>query len=1018
MTGPVPDPRLGTLDSAQFARLSALLDEALDLEGPQRDAFLNELDARDALLAAQVRDLLASMAAMHGEGLLETRNVQPTRRSATPDEDVTLVGRSFGPYRVLRILGHGGMGMVWLAERADGLFDRRVALKLVHPGLMGTALTERFARERAILAGLEHPHIAHLLDAGFTADGQPYLAIEYVDGTPLTTYCDREQLSVRARIGVLLQVLDAVQFAHSNLVIHRDLKPSNLLVDGDGQVKLLDFGIAKLLHEGTARESELTALAGRAFTPDYASPEQITGAPITTASDVYSLGVLLYEVLCGQRPYHPKRDSRGALEEAIVTDEVARPSDAALTDSIAVMRSTSPRRLAQTLRGDLDTIAQKALKKHPAERYATVEALAQDLRRHLAGEVVEARPDSAYYRLSRFVVRHQIVVASAAAVTVALGAGLGVSLWQAGVAREQAAVARSEAAKATAVQDFLLDIFRANSIERPDPIKARETTARELLDFGGKQAEEGLKDAPEARATVLDTLADMYYQLGLNADAARQRRHALEVLQQAYGPDDPRIVDALISYAGDIADLPERDQVQPLLNHAQRILDAAHDDASETRGRLWMRLAQANRYSSVAEMRVYADRAVAFFREHYPKSQSVSIALTYAGSARMQQGDVEGAAATYQLALADVAQHDAGLSAWAVYPLTALADAQEALGKVDEAEQSYRTALAVAKARFGDFHPETLLTQAKLGAELHATGRREEGNRLMEAALAGVGKAKGGYTPPYVIAVLSGIRGRALLPEGRIEEAAAFLAVDLADARENFPEATPIVGSLRTQIPIDTARGRYEDAQNELDETLRIMRATGVMASVSARNRWLLDHGRLLVARGEPRAAIETLREVALPAYADRLPLRIQDVTAKTLLSAAYLQDARVTEAVTSAQGALDQVIASPLRIYYPILEADAELRLGDALRASGKAQTARPHLERALALHKEQDAPMSPWRGEAEVFVAACLLDLNAPTEARAHAARARAIYAAHPELGRQFTTPLAEVLRRLASR
>ncbi|MEO8674745.1 MAG: serine/threonine-protein kinase [Casimicrobiaceae bacterium] len=1016
MIGPGTDQRLGTLDSAQFARLSALLDEALDLEGPQRDAFLHELGARDALLAVHVRDLLASMAAMHDEGLLETRDVLKTRLAAAPDEDATLVGRSFGPYRVLRIIGQGGMGMVWLAERADGLFDRRVALKLVHPGLMGTALTERFARERAILASLEHPNIARLLDAGFTADGQPYLAIEYVDGIPLTRYCDREQLPVRARIGVLLQVLHAVQFAHANLVIHRDLKPSNLLVDGEGQVKLLDFGIAKLLHDGTAHESELTALAGRAFTPDYASPEQITGAPITTASDVYSLGVLLYELLCGQRPYHPKRDSRGALEEAIVTAEAARPSEVALSDSIADARSTSPRQLAQSLRGDLDTIAQKALKKNPADRYATVEALAQDLQRHLAGEVVEARPDSAYYRFSRFVMRHKMVVASAAVVTVALGAGLGVSLWQAGVARTQAAVARNEAAKATAVQDFLLDIFRANSIERPDPVKARETTARELLDLGGKQAEEGLKDSPEARAVVLDTLADMYYQLGLNTEAARQRRRALDVLKQAFGPDDPRIVEALIAYAGDIADLPERDKVLPLLNDARRILDAAHDDASETRGRLWMRLAQANRYTSVAEMRLYADRAVAFFREHYPQSQNVSIALTYAGSARMQQGDVEGAATNYQLALADVATHDAGSAAWAVFPLTALADAQDTLGKLDESEQSYRTALAVAKARFGDFHPETLLTQAKLGAQLHATGRREEGNRLMEAALAGVGKA--GYTPSYVIAVLSGIRGRVLLSEGRIEEAAAFIAIDLSDARENFPESTPIVGSLRTQIPIDTARGRYADAAREIDESQRIMGSTGVIASVGARNRLLLDQGRLRIAQGDPRAAIEVLRQVAPHAYADRLPLQIQEVTAKTLLSAAFLQDANATGALTAAQEALDQILSSPLRTYYPVLEADAELRLGDAIRASGEAQTARPHLERALALRTEQDALISPWRGEAEVFLARCMLDLHARSDAKAHAARARVIYAAHPELGRQFTVPLAELLRRLASR
>ncbi|MEO8755803.1 MAG: protein kinase, partial [Casimicrobiaceae bacterium] len=877
----------------------------------------------------------------HDDGLLETQDFLKARFADAPDDTATLVGRTFGPYRVLRILGHGGMGIVWLAERADGLFTRQVALKLVHPSLMGTALTDRFAREREILAGLEHPNIAHLLDAGFTPEGQPYLALEYVDGIPLTQYCDRERLPLRARIGILQQALYAVQFAHANLVIHRDLKPSNMLVDRGGQVKLLDFGVAKLLQDGAARETELTALSGRAFTPDYASPEQITGAPITTGSDVYSLGVLLYELLCGQRPYQLKRDSRGALEDAIVAADPVRPSEVALTDAITANRSTTVRRLVQGLRGDLDTIALKALKKRPDERYATVEALAQDLQRHLAGEVVQARPDSAYYRLSRFVVRHKIVVASTAAVAVALGAGLGVSLWQAGVAREQAAAARKEAARATAVQEFLLDIFRANSVERPDPIKARATTARELLDVGGKQAEEGLKDSPDARATVLDTLADMYHQLGLEAEAARQRGREVEVLKRAYGPNDPRIVDALLGYASDIADLSERDQVLPLLDDARRILDAAHDESSEARGRLWLMLAQANRYTSPEDVRAYADLAAAFYRERQPQPAKVSRALTLAADARVRQGDLEGAESVYKEALAELNKGDTAPSAWAVFPLTGLAQDQDFLGKIEESEKNYRSALAVAKAGYGEFHPETLMTQAKLGAQLHRTGRREEGNRLMEAALASAGK--GIYTPPWVIAVLSGIRGTALLPEGRLEEAASYIAIDLKDARENFPGSAPLAGALRSQTFLDTVRGRFADATREFEELLQISRSTGSASSVVLRDRLLLDQGRLRVATGEPQAAIELLRQVAPPAYADRMPLRTYDVEAKTLLSAAYLQAGDAIGAARVAQDALDQVAASPLRRYYPIFEADAALRLGNALRAGGTPERARP---------------------------------------------------------------------------
>src|SRR5208282_5847645 len=252
---------------------------------------------------------------------------------------------------------------------ADGLFTRQVALKLIHPALKSRVTSERFAREREILASLNHAHIARLLDAGIAEDGQSYLALDYVAGTPLTTYCDERRLSVHERLELFRQVLSAVQYAHAHLVIHRDLKPANILVTDEGQVQLLDFGIAKLLTEGGAKETELTQMGGRALTPDYAAPEQIAGAPITTAADVYALGVMLYELLTGERPYKLKRNSRGALEEAILQADPVAPSRAALSEAIAAARATTAKKLSSSLRGDLDTIAIKALKKAPTERY-------------------------------------------------------------------------------------------------------------------------------------------------------------------------------------------------------------------------------------------------------------------------------------------------------------------------------------------------------------------------------------------------------------------------------------------------------------------------------------------------------------------------------------------------------------------------------------------------------------------------------------------------------------------------
>jgi serine/threonine-protein kinase len=372
---------------AQWARIEAALDEILALPEAQWAQASLRLAGGDTALLAEIESLLAS-----------SGGIDPVLDRPVTDANSALIGKRFGPYGVLALLGHGGMGSVWLAERVDGLFARKVALKLVHPALIGQVMTERFTREREILASLNHANIARLLDAGFAEDGQPYLALEYVAGSPLTTYCDEHRLSIRARLELFRQVLGAVQYAHAHLLIHRDLKPENILVTADGQAQLLDFGIAKLLTEGEAKETELTQMGGRALTPDYAAPEQIAGAPITTAADVYALGVMLYELLTGERPYKLKRDSRGALEEAILRADPVAPSRAALSEAAAAARATTAKKLSSALRGDLDTIAAKALKKSPTERYATANAFGEDIARFLRGDGVLAQPDTVAYR--------------------------------------------------------------------------------------------------------------------------------------------------------------------------------------------------------------------------------------------------------------------------------------------------------------------------------------------------------------------------------------------------------------------------------------------------------------------------------------------------------------------------------------------------------------------------------------------------------------------------------------------
>ena len=547
---------LKDLTAAEYQRISQLLDESIDLAPEERSRWLIELERRDPAAAATLRDLFANQGACQAAGFLEEeQRVAPVLGSLTAPP-AAMIGKQFGPYRVLSLLGHGGMGSVWLAERVDGLFTRRVALKLVHPALMDRVMTERVGREREILATLDHPNIARLFDAGFAEDGQPYLALEYVAGTPLTTYCDERRLSIAARLELLHQVLSAVQYAHANLVIHRDLKPSNILVSEDGRAHLLDFGIAKLLTLGVAKETELTQLGGRALTPDYAAPEQIAGAPVTTAADVYALGVMLYELLTGQRPYRPKRDSRGALEEAIMQDDPVAPSRVTPSEATAATRDTTTRKLVSALKGDLDTIVIKALKKTPAERYATANALDQDIARYLQGEVVLAQPDSVSYRALKFARRHRVALGAAAVLLLTLAGGLTATTYEAGLATEQrdaaldahfrlltqTAAERVKQSDVAAGMGIILEVLSRN--------RARQTYSPEALSV-----------FQEARAS--DT--------AISAITG----HTERVRSVAYSPDGTRIVTASFDNTARIWDATTGQQVMQLNGHADRLRYAA-----------------------------------------------------------------------------------------------------------------------------------------------------------------------------------------------------------------------------------------------------------------------------------------------------------------------------------------------------------------------------------------------------------------------------------------------------------
>lgn len=497
------------MDVQRFRRLCDLLESALELSDEQRTQLLARVAREEPGLHAELAAALAADAS--AQPLLDGALVSRVADAA----DMPAAGASVGPYRLRECLGRGGMGEVWLAERVQGEFAQTVALKLIRPGFDSRAVRERFLRERQILANLNHPHIARLLDGGMTATGQPWFALEYVEGEPITRHA--RALGLRDRLRLFVSVCRAVQFAHARLVIHRDLKPANILVTARSEPRLLDFGIASLLSDpaGSAGNTALTELSGSAATPEYASPEQLSGGVVTTASDVYALGLVLHELLTGRRL---DRNAGAAARPSAVVDD---------------------RTMRRALRGDLDTLVLTASASEPERRYPSAEALADDIERHLADLPVLARRDSAAYRAGKFLSRHWLGAAATALVFAGLAGGFGVALWQVGVAREQSR-------RAEAVSAFLTELFESND---PDRARGATVTARELLDHGARRVEDGLTGAPDLGIALMGVIGSLYAELGAYDASELLLDRRLRAARQRYGDDDPRSLRALIERA-------------------------------------------------------------------------------------------------------------------------------------------------------------------------------------------------------------------------------------------------------------------------------------------------------------------------------------------------------------------------------------------------------------------------------------------------------------------------------------
>ncbi|MBA8888593.1 serine/threonine-protein kinase [Dokdonella fugitiva] len=723
------------MDRQAWERVRALFERALEWPADARARFLDEACADDATLRREVEAMLRADADAAATGLAAATPEFAEALAGTRErEGDAWIGRRVGVWRLLRELGRGGMGTVYLAERDDGEYVQQAAVKLMRGGWSGEALLQRFRAERQILATLGHPNIARLLDGGVDDDGRPFLALEYVDGSTLAEHCDARRLGIGERLALFLAVCDAVAYAHRSLVVHRDLKPSNILVDAQGHVKLLDFGIARLLDAGDAAA---TATALRMFTPEYAAPEQIQGKPVTTGVDVHALGLLLYELLTGRRPYDATGSSPAAYEQAILTAEPLRPSRAvtqadARSAALAHVRSLQPASLRARLRGDLDAIVLKALRKEPEQRYASVEAMAEDVRAYLAHAPVKARRGNVSYRLARFLRRHALAAGLAAVALSSLVAGLGTAVWQARVAREQRDVARVEARNSAAVVDFLTGVFAGADPANTD---GRDPAASELLANGvaGIDAQTDLD--PATRSALLGAMARAHSGLG---DGQRVQDLMQRSLAEAERSGDAR---ALVrAHMGLAYAYSNNSRYQDTLEHygiarrliAERGIDdplmLAHVDASTGNA--------LNNLDRDREAWDYLERAYAV-RLQREGAVSEDVAQMLPVSVVVLKGLGRGADA---VSLAETSYRATNGADIPLARRALIAHAYSlALGNAKryaEAEQLCREALDLAERVYGKGDPRTVPAQISWGVSLRNLERFADSAAVMDQVLA------------------------------------------------------------------------------------------------------------------------------------------------------------------------------------------------------------------------------------------------------------------------------------------
>jgi eukaryotic-like serine/threonine-protein kinase len=783
-----------------------------------------------------------------------------------------MTGDRIGHYRVLHTLGVGGMGEVYLAERADAEFEQQVAIKVVHGGSLARGIQSRLRIERQILAQLDHPNIAHLLDGGSLPDGTAYIVMEYVDGVPIDAYCDSNRLDITARLKLFQTVCAAVHYAHQNLIVHRDLKPSNILVTASGVPKLLDFGIAKLLDDRQAMHHTVAVTHAdiRVMTPDHASPEQVQGHAITTSSDVYVLGVLLYKLLTGTGPFVIPSMRLTDIERAICEKDPPLPSHAVTNDdseqarSIAEARSTTAGRLRRTLGGDLDNIVLMAMRKEPDRRYGSSQQMAGDIQRYLEGKPVMARRDTLSYRSTKFVRRHWLPVAAGASLVFLILAFATTAYVQASriaaerdrVAEERT-VAERERVRAEEVSSFLVNLFKMSD---PQENRGNQVTARELLDSSAKRLREELQDQPATKAALLSTVGAVYDSLGQYNEALPILTESLAL--QPHTRDKSRIATMLElgnahSGAGDLngAEAP----LQEALHLSQEDFGAASQESGRA---LWALGVLRYRQFRFSEAKVLFNRSLDIFETTSAPATDVSALLD--DLAQVYAGEQQWALAkqTYERAL-EVDRRVLGDDHPRVaMRLNNLAVVAQSMGDLKLAETLYGDAIRRDERAYGDQHPATGATRGNYGLLLQREGRLAEAEPLLRSALDVELKLYGpnNYNVAYArVSLAMLLHDQGNLPAAEAEFREALAVYDKSLPPNHQYRASALMHFARLLVD----RGKPEEALAMSDASLAIWNATSTptsqyTAQAHAIHAYALEH------LGKPRAAADEL-ESALP---------------------------------------------------------------------------------------------------------------------------------------------------------